>query len=264
MHQLAGELAAGLDEDDIAIAHFEQLLALAPAAALAPGTSPKIVARFDAARARATGRPALAAHAEADPAGAAVVIDADPLAMITGARARFRAGAPGEVVVRGTGRVVLPLPRDATAVELAAVDAHGNALWIGAPVATLAPPPPPPPRAHAWGGTTAWGVAAAGSLALAGISVWRLRTAEDEWSALRADDGHHDYSELAAVETRGRRWALAADVAFGAAATTGAIALIVGIRELGRGDRDARDDAAVRVAPVVTPGGLGVVLAARF
>jgi hypothetical protein len=261
LHELAGELAAGLDRDDVAIEHFAEALALAPDAALAPGTSPKIAARFDAARTGLAGE-ALRVHVEADPAGAAVVVDDDPRAMIAAVRVRYQTarGVPGELVARGTGRVIVPVPRDARAVELAVVDAHGNALWIGAPIAAAAPRAEPE---HAWGATTAWGIAAGGALALSAFAAWRTSVAQDQWNALRADDGHHDYSELAAVETRGRRWALAADVALGAAAATGAIAIVVAIREARRPLEPLAEPRAI-VAPLVTPDALGVAIVARF
>ncbi|HTJ47370.1 MAG TPA: hypothetical protein VL463_34965 [Kofleriaceae bacterium] len=257
LHELAGELAAGLDRDDVAIAHFDALLALAPDATLPAGTSPKIAARFDVARDRARTRRGLTVHAAIDPIGLAVVVDEDPLAMVTGARARFTSGrAPGEIVVRGTGTIAIAIPKGATQIELAAIDARGNALWVGgAPAIATAP------RGgahHHWGATTTWSVVAGGSLALGTIAAWRFRAAQDEWDALRADDTHHDYSELTAVETRGRRWALAADVAFGAAAVTGVIAIVVGIREAGR------DEDHLQVAPLVTRDAFGVALGARF
>jgi hypothetical protein len=243
--------------------HFAEAIALSPGAALAPGTSPKIAARFDAARAGLAGS-SLRVHVEADPAGAAVVIDDDPLAMIAAIRVRYRTakGAPGELTARGGGHVIVPLPPDAGAVELAAVDAHGNTLWIGAPIAREIAAAH---EDHAWGATTAWGAAAGGALAIGGFAAWRTSVAQDQWNALRADDAHHDYSELAAVETRGRRWALAADVAFGAAAATGAIAIVLAIREVRRPLHEETEPApAAIVAPFVTPDALGLAFAARF
>jgi hypothetical protein len=264
LHQLAGELAAGLDRDDVAIAHFEALLELAPDATLPPGTSPKITARFDVARARAQGRPALAIRLERRSASVELIVDHDPLALVAWVRAHvhFPSGAYSDPIVRvipDLGSAAIAVPDGADDVQVFALDAHFNVVWSARAPAPLAPPPPPPPAIHHdWTATTTWAVVAGGSLALGAIGAWRTQVAQDEWNALRADDGHHDYSALTAVETRGRRWALGADVAFGAAAVTGAIAIVVGIREA----RRAPD--GVAVAPIVTRDALGVALGARF
>ena len=51
LHLIAGRLAAGLDHPDVAQQHFAKLLALRPDTVLVAGTSPKLQAPFDAAKA---------------------------------------------------------------------------------------------------------------------------------------------------------------------------------------------------------------------
>jgi hypothetical protein len=58
-----------------------------------------------------------------------------------------------------------------------------------------------------------------------GVAAWRYRVAQDEWNV--ESDGMHDYTRLHALEDRGQRWAIAADVGFGLAAATAVTAVIL-------------------------------------
>ena len=57
------------------------------------------------------------------------------------------------------------------------------------------------------------------------VAAWRYRVAQDEWNV--ESDGMHDYTRLQALEDRGQRWAIAADVGFGLAAATAVTAVIL-------------------------------------
>ena len=192
LHLYAGRLAAGLDRGDAARAHFAIALALSPGVALPAGTSPKITAPFEAARAASS---PLRVHATA----AGAVIDADALGL-----------------VRRTDGFV-------------AYDEHGNVVWRGA-----APQVPPPQTPHAdepgfAGRWTTWAGLAGGALVIGGVCAWRFQTAQDDWDRF-SQDGMHDYSQLRAIEDRGNRWGVAAEVGFGvaaAASVTGAILYVV-------------------------------------
>lgn len=188
LHLYAGRLAAGLDRRDAARAHFAIALALSPALALPAGTSPKITAPFEAARAASS---PLRVHAT--PAGA--VIDADPLGL-----------------VRRTDGFV-------------AYDEHGNVVWRGAAPAT---PPPPlrdeePGFAGRW---TTWVGVAGAALVVGGLSAWRFQTAQDDWDR-SSQDGMHDLAQLHAIEDRGNRWGVATEVGFGVAAAASVTAAIL-------------------------------------
>ena len=56
-------------------------------------------------------------------------------------------------------------------------------------------------------------------------AAWRYSVAQDEWN--RENDGMHDYTRLHTLEDRGQRWAIAADVGFGLAAATAVTAAIL-------------------------------------
>lgn len=224
LHLLAGSLAAGLERAELARQHFAIALAIAPSTQLPDGTSPKLLAPFEAAR--VDGR-ALAPRVTRTRAALAVATDPgrDPLHLVVGVAA-IRRGAPARID-RAVPRVAL---EDADAIERVDVlDAAGNVVWSGG-----APPAPivsvrttEPDLAARW---STWAIVAAAAGVSGGALAWRTHVVQNEWNGLRADDGHHDYSVLQALESRGRRDAILADVAFGlagAAAIASAIVYVV-------------------------------------
>jgi hypothetical protein len=191
LHFYAGRLAAGLDHADVARDHFARALALEPDLALPPGTSPKLTAPFDAARAASV---PLRLHATAQ----RVVVEADPLGLV----------ARSEVVGR----------------DARAFDAHGNVVWRGEVPAP--PPPPPAPETSLAARWPTWAAVAGSALVVGGLCAWRFQVAQDDWNTF-SQDNMHDYTQLHAIETRGDHWGLAADVGFGVAAAAGVTAAIL-------------------------------------
>ena len=193
LHFYAGRLAAGLDRADLARDHFARALALRPELALPAGTSPKIVAPFEAARAQSA---PLRAHATAPQ----VIIDDDRLGLVTRTEVAGR--------------------------QARAYDAHGNVVWRGevpAPLPSPAPAPSTPPLAARW---STWAAVSGAALVVGGLCAWRFQVAQDDWNTF-SQDGMHDYTQLRAIETRGDRWGLAADVGFGVAAAAGVASVIL-------------------------------------
>jgi hypothetical protein len=188
LHLIAGRLAAGLDHPDIAQQHFAKLLALRPETALVAGTSPKLQAPFDAAKAA----PHELVIAVTD---GRLVVTRDDLHLVQGTRAK------------------------ADAIE--AFDEHGNQLAIEA----VSPANPVAAEAHRSRAWIPWAAASGVTLIAGGLAAWRYRVAQDEWN--RENDGMHDYTRLHALEDRGRHWAIAADVGFGIAAATAVTAVIL-------------------------------------
>jgi hypothetical protein len=217
---LAGTLAAGIDHPDVAQAHFARVLALAPETRLPDGTSPKITAPFEAAK--ATTPPLAIAYAgshavDATTVAYAVTVGPDPAQVADGLRA-------GGIVAHGR-EIRLALATTPRAVTLDVIDEHGNSI---AELAVRAPAPPSPRSpapsiARRW---WPWAIAAGTALAGAGVAAWRFTTAQDEWNQLEAA-GDHGYSELAEVESRGRAWAIAADVGVGVAAAAAVVAIVM-------------------------------------
>lgn len=188
LHLIAGRLAAGLDHPDVAQQHFAKLLALRPETALVAGTSPKLQAPFDAARAA--------------PHELAVVMTADHHLVVE---------RDSLQLVRGT-RTVGDL--------IEAFDEFGNQLAV----AVIAKPAEPLVQ-HASRAWIAWAAASGATLVAGGLCAWRYSVAQDEWN--RENDGTHDYTRLHALEDRGQHWAIAADVGFGLAAATAITAAIM-------------------------------------
>ncbi|HET9993701.1 MAG TPA: hypothetical protein VFQ65_34425 [Kofleriaceae bacterium] len=187
LHLIAGRLAAGLDHPDIAQQHFAKLLALRPDTALVAGTSPKLQAPFDAARAA--------------PHELAIVVNADRL-----------------VVERDSLHLVQGTRSSGTTLE--AFDEFGNQLAVGE--IRRAVDIPVRRASRAW---IPWAAASGATLVAGGLCAWRYGVAQDEWN--RENDGMHDYTRLHALETRGQHWAIAADVGFGLAAATAITAAIL-------------------------------------
>jgi hypothetical protein len=219
---LAGELAAGLDRGDVARDHYAHALAVQPELRLPEGTSPKLVLPFEAARMRGA---ELRVHAVRDGDEIALVVDADPLALIAGIAVGVADASGAQLIARHALRVIVPAAQPIG--DVTALDDAGNAVWGGAATVIAKPVPAvtPPRRGVWWPFAAAAGVAAA----TAGVAAWQVSVAQSDWNALRADNGHHDYSELVAVEHRGEAWAITANAAF---VVTGVAVIITVVQAL--------------------------------
>jgi hypothetical protein len=234
LHLFAGRLAAGLDRGASAEDHFARVLALRPDTRLPEGTSPKLTVRFEAARIR--GIPPLRVTTTFAHGVATIAPAADPLGLVAGIAVRVvdSAGKPDEVSDRAARHIAIPANTHAT--EIAALDASGNRVWVGdapAEPVVIAPPPPPPPHhdevphRSALSRWPTWAISAGAIAAIGGGFAWRTKSLQDEWNRLRTEDNQHDYSSLQSIEHRGRTYAIAADVSFGAAGAAAVVALIL-------------------------------------
>lgn len=218
LHLLAGRLAAGIDRADVARAHFARVLELAPDTRLPDGTSPKLTAPFDAARAQST--PLRVAIRRV---GDVVTVDAsgDAAHLVSGVRLH----APDKPDIVSGNRTSMRIPPDRIATAADAIDEYGNVVASAVLPVDIAPvrAEPRTPIAARW---TTWAIATGGALVIAGTCAWRFESAQDQWNQLERAGGH-DYSELAAIQSRGRDWAIAADVGFGVAAAAGIAAIAV-------------------------------------
>ncbi|HUQ01995.1 MAG TPA: hypothetical protein VM261_05830 [Kofleriaceae bacterium] len=101
-----------------------------------------------------------------------------------------------------------------------------------------------------------WEAWAAGTVVLAAggaVFAWRTDVAQSEFDRLRGESDLHTFDELEDVRTRGERHALLANVAFGAAAATAVVTVVLVVR----GSR-------VTAAPTVGADHAGVALAGSF
>lgn len=230
LHLLGGKLAAGLDRAAEAEAHFARVLALRPDAALPDGTSPKITAPFAAAKAKSV---PLVIRVTSVKGLVTLAPSADPLGLVSGIAVAVvdRAGAHRDVIDRRSPRIALPV--GTTAIEVSALDADGHRIWSGPPpaeaIAVDTPRPVTIEERSLIARWPAWAIATGAFVAAGGASAWRVKVAQDEFDRSRGDPDR-DFDELAAIEARGDRWALATNIAFGAAIVTGVVTTILVVR----------------------------------
>jgi len=268
--RLAGQVAVTLGNGELAESHFERLLSLDPEAQLPEGISPKIAARFAAAKARTSGR--LRASFHTDGTRIAAEVTSDPAKMVSSLRVRHGKDAAQEAIAPDPLAVELAVERP-TQVEVSLLDEHGNILVEDrvtvAPARAAARPAPGRTQAQvgqslaernaagAGAGTarletaeeeeeddgprpigppvyTRWEVwtGAAGALGAVGI-VFGLKARSDqgELDELNDESGDHDFRDAQATEDALRRDALIANVSFVLAAGAGTAALLLWLRE---------------------------------
>ncbi len=224
LHLFAGRLAAGLERTAVAEDHFARVLALDPTQSFADGTSPKITDPFERARSRS--KP-LRITAEIKPDAITIVPETDPLGLAAGIAVRL---AGSERELRDLQKRRMVIPTGAHAIEVSALDAFGNRVWsqtieahagpVDTRVSTLRP---------LYARWPFWATATVVAAGAGSLCAWRFSVAQDEWDELK-DGGNADYSELRSVEDRGKRWALAANISFGAAAITALATLYTAAR----------------------------------
>jgi hypothetical protein len=250
LHLFAGRLAAGLDRPDRAEGHFARVLALRPETRLPAGTSPKLTAPFDAARARLV---PLRLSVTSTQGLVTLHLDADALGLVAGIQVHVvdGAGLHSDVVAERATRVAIPSGTSAT--EVSALDARGNRLWIGAIPVVLGPRGIGRERRSVVARWPLWAVVTGVAVGTGAVATWQLRSAQDAWDRGRAS-GTAEFSELQDIERRGRRWGWTANIAFGAAVVTGLVTLSFSIR----GDHGP-------IAFSVGPGpGTGLALGGQF
>lgn len=239
-YRLAGEVAAALDDAAAAQDAFARWILLDPEAALAGDESPKIAEPFAAAQASVarSGPLTIDITAQRRPAKVRIAVAVhDPLGMIAGFRVRLPDGA---VIEQRGLDVELPADDDtAVAVEVLVIDTHGNTLAERevssepeAPVTAIGLRTerdrfPAPLRWPTWTGLTIV------SGAIAGYFVVLLGNDRDDLAAINADPGAHTFDEVTAVEDRGDRHALYANLAAGVAVAAAITTVLTYVLEPG-------------------------------
>ncbi len=270
-YRLAGESAAALGDTTVARAHFVRWIVLDPAAALPPGSSPKIGQPFAEARAEADeiGRFSVDVAVTRGRDRIEITLSAhDPLGLVTGMRLRL--GDSSEVGVSGSRAVLQTADASSVAVEVTVVDEHGNELSRrtvagdarGAQVGDQRPDPRrapgATPRRRGWPTIVRWptwtglAVVTAGA---GGFFAWQVGQTEDELAVLNAASDQHSFDEAEAVRDRGQRQALFANIGLGVAGAAGLAAVLALALEPG---------AAVEITPTPTAGGATISAAIRF
>ncbi len=233
--RMAAEVAAGLERPEVARDYFERLLVLRPDTSYPAGTSPKLAEPFAAARRALSGRALVVRHAvPADaPPRVVVTVESDPLRSITAAVVRWqtRGGRAGVARAAGRERIVVPVPADAATIVVAALDLHGNELVVhgseSAPIAvggtSLAGRGSTEPASSARPVWARWYWWAGATVVFAGVaSLFGLQalSTQDEIDRRNLGSGGYQYEDTLALERRGEREALFANVGFALAGAT--------------------------------------------
>lgn len=262
--RMRGQALASMGRGDEAVTAFRRWLALEPHASLPDGSSPKIARPFEEAQKVAS--PLKVRHEVSGAGVVTLIVDADPLNMVAGARARFRnrAGIEQTVEGRGTQRVPLVLPGGTRLeVQLAAIDKFGNRLdeiagvvieSSGAAAVVPSDRGETPESPSVWSRWWLWGGAA---VAVAGVGIafgLAASGAEDDVKRLNMQSMTMpiDYAQAKAREDDAHTDALLANVSFAAA---GALAITSAILLY-------RDQTSVVATP--TRGGAALSVSVRF
>jgi hypothetical protein len=262
--RIAGEVEAALGNDAGAREHFATWIYLDPKAKLADGLSPKITAPFDEARA-ATGALVIDVSLERSGDGVKVtLVTSDPLALVHG----FEASGGG-AQASGTGLEATLDTTDPSGFEVTVVviDERNNQIAVRTVVAEPAASAEPPaatggggggksgwPAAIRWPTWTALAVVAAGT---GGYFSYRVGQAEDDLEELNANPGAHTADEARAIQDRGERDALVANVLYGVAGAAAIAAVLTFVLE-------PDDDPDVEVLPSASSDGASVTATIRF
>ena len=96
-------------------------------------------------------------------------------------------------------------------------------------------------------------------LGFALIAADKMSSYQDEWNALREDDGQHNFSSLTRIQQLGERWATVANISF---AVTGALGIATAVEAYRHRPRATDDRVGLRLTP--GPGSVGIGLATGF
>jgi len=248
---LAGETSATMGDAPAAMRWFALLAAMDPDAALDPGTSPKVSALLEEARAGLRGA-RFAVRARFDRARRTVRLSPiDPLGAV--AEIRISGGAAH------SGHLDLPWRRASLAIEL--VDAHGNVLHresraIGTlPVATAGASRAGVAVRPSWYARwPTWAITAGALGVTAGVLGLTSAATSRELESLHDESDMHQAREALALERRMQRTAIAAQVT-GAAAVIAAGVVGVCWR---------RERSAIVTPMAVDGGGVGAAFEVPF
>jgi hypothetical protein len=258
LHLFAGKLAAGLDRAEVAQDHFARALALAPTSTFPEGTSPKITEPFDAARTRTV---PLRVTETVERGAIAITAGTDPLGLVVGIAVTLDGGNE----LREPRALRVALPDGARATEVSALDAYGNRVWSASITERATPSEAATTLRPLYARWPLWASTAAVALAAGGVCAWKFDSAQDEWDRGKADG--LAFSRLEAIEDRGRRWGLAANISFGVAAASAIVAIVTAARGSTTEARDATTqarDATTTAIVSANPDGVGLAIVGGF
>lgn len=278
IYRLSGEVAASYGFRAEAERFFRLMLALDPRADVAVAQVPKVAEPYDAARAyfESEHQPLAIEHDFDRETGVVTVrVVSDPLELVKGVRLIYGTGdrrGSREASYDG-GDVPLDVPAAQRGSSwITVVDEYGNQLTplvAASPETIAAPPEPSAERARSLtrdpfadasedsdsrslvGRWYVWGVLTVGA---AGTAAFYGSRANEDWRDLDAvieNSDKYDYQEAAELESAGKRKALIANIATGAAVTTGLVTAVLLIRDVVSGSPRTESRRGLGAAPTV-------------
>lgn len=278
LYRLQGVVEGSLGNTQGATDAFLRALALNPKLTLAAGTSPKVMKPFEAARNFYKTNPPLKVKVETQPTPAVtLVVQSDPMKMVSRARVAFVVDGKPEQMLDGIGTIALPA---GTRLDLrvTVLDTNGNRLVeIGSsdvPIVIVSgtakpvdPEKPPPPKKKIVEGPVAerplylrwwlWGGAAIAFAGLGtGVGITALQ-AKSDLEDLNATSSAHSFDEATALEDKIRTRLLITNISYGVAIAAGVTATILFLTKPRVTERST-----ISIAPV--KGGGAIVLGGEF
>jgi hypothetical protein len=194
------------------------VLALDPTRTLPEDTSPKISVPFTVARTKA--QPLEVKLVSTKP-----VVQIEANAPVAGVSVRYK---DGRTQANRAGTTLTP---DGDVVEVHALDSYVNVVWsetlpierVVMPVHVTRDEP------GLFGRWTTWAAITGVALAAGGVAAWRFDAAQDEFDS-KQKAGMTSFTDLQAIEDRGRRWGLTANISFGVAAATAITTVVLFVR----------------------------------
>jgi hypothetical protein len=129
LYELSAQAAIVLGQRELGEQYYRRWLALDPAAALPPGSSPKLSDAFVAAKAYMAAHGRLAVKAERRATEVLVIVESDPLAMASSAALAGASTTP-RVAFAADRRASLALPSQPAALRVFVLDDRGNQLLV--------------------------------------------------------------------------------------------------------------------------------------
>lgn len=268
IYKLAASTAVVLGKEELGEQYYRRLLSLDPKARLDEGVAPKLKRPFIVAQAHVNAHGALRARTRRAGDNVEIVVENDPLAMVTAVALRGARGDAARLSPEGRAVIALDPGKNEDDARLVLLDELGNQLQVlpvpAAEVAMPAPPPTAEPAAdearpgllRSW---WFWTVPAGLSLGVGVVTGLQSQQASEDLDALLRSPAPY-YGDAEELRNRSRQRATIANISFAAA---GVFAVVAGVMLLQR-PSGKKAPATALVPTLGADGSVGVSLSGQL